>query len=118
MLRAKKLIQPPSVKSLMPLLAGGLSVQLRSLALSFGLLSVTRATLSMDSTGTMAAAHSITVNLWQLAGVVLLALSNAATILIPQVRNNNPHVRYHKYNTNVRTKNSCAPRRSTSVCCL
>jgi len=34
--------------------------------------------------GTMAAAHSITVNLWQLVGVILLALSNAATILIPQ----------------------------------
>lgn len=35
----------------------------------------------------MAAAHTITVNLWQLAGVVLLALSSVATILIPQVLN-------------------------------
>lgn len=32
----------------------------------------------------MAAAHTITVNLWQLAGVVLLALSTVGTILIPQ----------------------------------
>jgi MATE family multidrug resistance protein len=35
----------------------------------------------------MAAAHTITVNLWQLAGVVLLALSSVATILIPQMLN-------------------------------
>jgi len=78
------LIRLPSWGSLAPLLVGGAAVQLRSLALNLGLLAVTRATLAMDPSGTMAAAHTITVNLWQLAGVVLLALSTVGTILIPQ----------------------------------
>lgn len=78
------LVRVPTWSSLAPLLVGGLAIQLRSLALNLGLLSVSRATMMMDPTGTAAAAHAITVNLWQVAGVVLLALSSAATILIPR----------------------------------
>jgi len=87
LLTLTSLIRVPKVKDLLPLFRGGLAVQLRSLALNLGLLSITRATITMDPAGTMAAAHTITVNLWQLAGVVLLALSSVATILIPQVLN-------------------------------
>ena len=200
LLTLTSLIRVPKVKDLLPLFRGGLAVQLRSLALNLGLLSITRATITMDpagtaspsppldilprlprrgcvflvvrahlvrpmavhsarrvrtayicssvmmtihsaasaplpgvrgaaaitmpgslqgeyraggrthtpsrvappaaarqlhlltylltaAAGTMAAAHTITVNLWQLAGVVLLALSSVATILIPQVLN-------------------------------
>eukprot|EP00976_Prorocentrum_cordatum_P036827 749272-Prorocentrum_minimum.AAC.1 len=126
----KGLVRIPTWSSLGPLLVGGLAIQLRSLALNIGLLSVSRATLvrsrplltppcsdfppfltppcsdflplspplalistpssdfppsqMMDPSGTAAAAHAITINLWQIAGVVLLALSSAATILIPK----------------------------------
>lgn len=49
-------------------------------------LAVTRTTQAMDTTGTAAAAHAITIQLWQLGGVVLLALSVTASIIVPQER--------------------------------
>ena len=47
----------------------GLSVQLRAVALNIAFLAVTRTTQQLDSSGTAAAAHAITVQLWQLGGV-------------------------------------------------
>ena len=75
-----------SVSSMKPLLLGGLGVQLRAISLNVAFLAVTRTTQALDKTGTAAAAHAITVQLWQLGGVVLLALSVTAGILVPQER--------------------------------
>lgn len=69
--------------ALRPLLMSGLSVQLRAVALNIAFLSVTRTTQRLDSSGTAAAAHAITVQLWQLGGVVLLAMSTVASIVVP-----------------------------------
>ena len=85
MIRTKS-IKVPSLSSMKPLLLGGLGVQLRSISLNVAFLAVTRTTQALDKTGTAAAAHAITVQLWQLGGVVLLALSVTAGILVPQER--------------------------------
>eukprot|EP01035_Chromulina_nebulosa_P002520 gene2520-3410_t len=83
MVSVKKLLRFPSMSSLSPLLISGLSVQMRAVALNIAFLAVTRTTQQLDSSGTAAAAHAITVQLWQLGGVVLLAMSTVASIIVP-----------------------------------
>ena len=74
----------PSMNALAPLLKGGLSVLFRQIAINIAFLTVVRKTQALDpSNGVAAAAHAITVQLWNLGGVILLALSSVATILIP-----------------------------------
>lgn len=74
---------PPSFSQLAPLLVGGAGVLARSLAMNFAFLSVTRATQAIDQTGAAAAAHTIAMQVWQLGGVVLFALSAVAGVLVP-----------------------------------
>jgi len=83
MLSSRKLLRLPSFNALRPLLVGGLSVQMRAVALNIAFLAVTRTTQKLDSSGIAAAAHAITVQLWQLGGVVLLAMSTVASIMVP-----------------------------------
>lgn len=80
----QSMVRPPKWEALRPLLTGGFAVQLRSVAINLTFLAVTSATLAMDPSGEAAAAHTISTQLWQLGGVVLLALSSCASILVPQ----------------------------------
>lgn len=68
-------------------MAGGFAVQLRAIAINITYLAVTRATIQIDATGTSAAAHTISLQLWQLGTIILYALSSLATIFIPQALN-------------------------------
>lgn len=97
LLDIKTLFRIPSLSNLKPLISSGLTVQMRAVALNIAFLAVTRRTQSLDSTGIAAAAHSISLQVWQLTGFILLALSNVASILVPnelakakQSGNNNP----------------------------
>lgn len=72
----------PTKQQLLPLLSGGLSIQARALAIEFAFLTVSRATQT-DTTGFKGAAHAVTVQLWQLGSVVLLAMSTAGSTLVP-----------------------------------
>lgn len=74
---------PPSPAQLAPLLGRGAGVLARSIAMNAAFLSVTRCTQSLDPTGALAAAHTISMQTWQLGGVVLFALSAVASILVP-----------------------------------
>ena len=74
----------PKWSSLKPLLVGGVGVQMRAVAMNIAFLAVTRTTQALDADGTAAAAHAITIQLWQLGGIVLLALSTVASILVPR----------------------------------
>ena len=38
----------------------------------------------MDATGTAAAAHAVTVTIWQVAGIVLFGFGSAAGVLVPK----------------------------------
>lgn len=83
MIKVEKMLKPPSIEALKPLLLGGLGVQMRAVALNIAFLAVTRTTQALDSSGTAAAAHAITIQLWQLGGIFLLALSTVAAIIVP-----------------------------------
>mmetsp|Transcript_13028 Transcript_13028/g.40180 ORF Transcript_13028/g.40180 Transcript_13028/m.40180 type:complete len:471 (-) Transcript_13028:283-1695(-) len=82
-----KLLKPPPLSSFAPLIVGGAGVLARSLALNTAFLSVTRATQALDPTGGAAAAHTIAMQVWQLGGVVLFALSSVAAVLVPAALN-------------------------------
>lgn len=73
----------PSRAALTRLATAGGAVQLRSAALNLAFLWITKTVQGLDSTGTAAAAHAVTIQLWQLGGVVLFALSTVASIIIP-----------------------------------
>jgi len=81
------MVRPPSWKALGTLLVGGAGVQLRAVAQNITFLAVMRAILTMDETGTAAAAHTISSQVFQLGVIAILALSTIATILIPQRMN-------------------------------
>ena len=59
----------------------------RAIALNLAFLSVTRTTQRLDATGTAAAAHAVALQLWQLGGVILFAVSTVASILVPSELN-------------------------------
>jgi len=82
-LKLGKVFRLPSWQRLKPLLVGGAAVQLRALALNMVFLAVTRKTQALDETGILAAAHAITIQLWQLGGVVLFGISGAAAVMVP-----------------------------------
>eukprot|EP00594_Rhizosolenia_setigera_P006931 CAMPEP_0178950594 /NCGR_PEP_ID=MMETSP0789-20121207/6743_1 /TAXON_ID=3005 /ORGANISM="Rhizosolenia setigera, Strain CCMP 1694" /LENGTH=614 /DNA_ID=CAMNT_0020631345 /DNA_START=369 /DNA_END=2213 /DNA_ORIENTATION=+ len=83
MVRWSKLLKLPQWATLKPLLLGGLALQLRNLALNITFLSVARVTQSIDNSGVSAAAHSIAIQVFQVGGVVLLAMSTVAQTLVP-----------------------------------
>ena len=97
LINVQTILKPPKFNDLKPLISNGLTVQLRAIAMNFAFLAVTRRTQSLDSSGISAAAHSISLQVWQLTGFVLLALSTVAAILVPnelskakQIGNDNP----------------------------
>jgi len=81
----KVILQPPSMKSLGPLLKGGAGVGIRSLAMNFAFLAVQRAVQQLDSTGTAAAAHTVAGLVWQIGGVFLYALSSVSSMVTASV---------------------------------
>ncbi|VEU45176.1 unnamed protein product [Pseudo-nitzschia multistriata] len=78
-----KLVRPPSWASLKPLVKGGAALQLRNLSLNLTFLAVARVTQSIDQSGVAAAAHAMAIQTFQIGGIVLLALSTVAQIMVP-----------------------------------
>lgn len=74
-------LRPPSKEMLAKLAAAGGAVQVRNVALNLAFVAITRTTQTLDTSGVSAAAHSVTIALWQLGGVVLFAMGSVATIL-------------------------------------
>lgn len=77
------LVHAPPLKSIVPLLIGGLTMQVRAFAINAALLGVTRATQRLDNKGTAAAAHAISAQLFQLGSIASLAMSTVASVMIP-----------------------------------
>ena len=78
------MFRTPSWSAIGKLMVGGAAVQMRSVAQNITFLAVMRAILTMDSTGTAAAAHTVSAQMFQLGLISVLALSTLAAILIPQ----------------------------------
>lgn len=83
LIRWSKLIKLPTWKSLEPLVKGGLALQLRNMSLNLTFLAVARVTQSIDQSGVAAAAHAMAIQTFQIGGIVLLAVSTVAQIVIP-----------------------------------
>lgn len=83
LVKVSKLFSLPKIERLMPLLKGGAALQLRNFALNLTFLAVTRVTQSIDDTGVAAAAHAMSIQTFQIGGIVLLALSTVAQFVVP-----------------------------------
>lgn len=83
LIKASKLFRLPSWSKLMPLIKGGFAMQLRLIAFNITFIAVARVTQGIDKSGVAAAAHELALQTFQLGGVVLLALSVVAQIMIP-----------------------------------
>jgi MATE family multidrug resistance protein len=83
LIRWSKILKLPSFTSLIPLLKGGMALQLRSFALNITFLMVARVIQSMDDTGVAAAANAMATQTFQLGGIVLGALSMVAQTVVP-----------------------------------
>jgi putative MATE family efflux protein len=83
LIRIRKLFRIPPWSKLEPLLRGGAALQLRNVALNLTFLAVARVTQSIDQTGVSAAAHAMTIQVFQVGGIVLLALSTVSQTVIP-----------------------------------
>lgn len=83
MIRWSKIFRLPSWTKLKPLLKGGAALQLRNVALNLTFLAVARVTQSLDNDGIAAAAHALAIQVFQIGGIVLLALSTVAQTVVP-----------------------------------
>jgi len=81
LVKSSTLLRPPSKELMERLAAAGGAVQVRNIALNLAFAAITKTVQGLDATGVSAAAHSVTIALWQLGGVVLFAMSSVATIL-------------------------------------
>jgi MATE family multidrug resistance protein len=83
LIKISKIFKLPAWSKLAPLIKGGFAMQLRLIAFNITFIAVARVTQSIDKTGVAAAAHEMALQTFQLGGVVLLALSVVAQIMIP-----------------------------------
>lgn len=91
MVQFANILRPPSWTRLQPLLQGGAALQLRNVALNLTFLAVARVVQGIDSSGVSAAAHAISIQTFQVGGIVLLGLSTVAQTVVP----NDLVERYH-----------------------
>ncbi|KAL7441578.1 hypothetical protein ACHAXH_010011 [Discostella pseudostelligera] len=78
-----KLFKPPSMKSLLPLIQGGLAMLLRQTTLNVAFVSAARRAQEMDPSGVSAAAYGITMQIYSLGVVAHLGVQGTAAALIP-----------------------------------
>ena len=83
LIKMSKIFRLPAWSILLPLIKGGLALQLRMVAFNITFMAVARVTQGIDKTGVAAAAHEMALQTFQLGGVVLMALSVVAQIVIP-----------------------------------
>jgi len=83
----KALLRVPKWAAILPLLMGSISVQIRSIAMQGSFVVVAKTAISLDATGTAAAAHTIAQQLFRIGLYIMLALSGLATALVPQAVN-------------------------------
>lgn len=81
----KLLLKPPSLKSLAPLLQGGLTMLGRQAVLNLSFVFAARRAQAMDPSGVSAAAYGIVMQIYSLGIVLQLAMQGTAASLVPSV---------------------------------
>jgi putative MATE family efflux protein len=77
------LLRPPSWKSMAPLLQGGAAMLIRQLALNAGFLVATKRAHTMDPTGVAGAAYGITMQIYSVGIIMLVAMQSTTAALVP-----------------------------------
>ena len=77
------LLKPPPMKSILPLLQGGAAMLFRQLSLNVGFLFATRRAQMMDPTGVSGAAYGITMQIYSVGIIMLVAMQTTAAALVP-----------------------------------
>eukprot|EP01041_Mallomonas_annulata_P001801 gene1801-3493_t len=90
LIRMTEIIRIPSFTELKPLLLGGMTIQMRAMALNVAILAGWRSVHRIDSTGVTAAAHAIATQFWQLGCIAIIALSTVATPVLSSVATDVP----------------------------
>jgi putative MATE family efflux protein len=86
LIRWSKLLRPPSLTSLLPLIKGGAAMLLRQATLNVAFVSAARRAQVMDPTGVSAAAYGITMQIYSLGVVAHLGVQGTAAALVPSSR--------------------------------
>ncbi len=81
-----KLLKPPSLKSLMPLIQGGLAILLRQATLNVAFVTAARRAQAMDPTGVSGAAYGITMQIYSLGVVAHLGVQATAASMVSSSR--------------------------------
>lgn len=83
LIRWSKVLKPPPISAILPLLQGGAAMLFRQMAINIGFLVATRRAQAMDPTGVSGAAYGITMQIYSIGIIMLLAMQNCAAALVP-----------------------------------
>lgn len=83
-------LEPPPLKTLLPLLRSGAAMLFRQATLNVAFLTAARRAQSMDPSGVSAAAYGITMQVYSIGVVVHLAIQSAAATLVPSALASSP----------------------------
>ncbi len=83
LIRWSKVLKPPPLSRILPLLQGGAAMLFRQMAINVGFLVATRRAQIMDPTGVAGAAYGITMQIYAVGIIMLVAMQNCAAALVP-----------------------------------
>jgi putative MATE family efflux protein len=83
LVRWSMLLKPPPMSSIIPLLQGGAAMLFRQMAINIGFLVATRRALTMDPTGVAGAAYGVTMQIYSVGIIMLIAMQNCAAAMVP-----------------------------------
>ena len=86
LVRISRLLKPPSLKALIPLIQGGAAILLRQATLNVAFVYAARRAQLMDSSGVSAAAYGITMQIYSLGVVAHLGIQATAASMVSSGR--------------------------------
>lgn len=86
LIKLSRLLKPPSLKALLPLIQGGLAILLRQATLNVAFVFAARRAQAMDPSGVSAAAYGITMQIYSLGVVAHLGIQATAASMVASAR--------------------------------
>jgi len=86
LVRFSKILRPPAWTRVKPLVQGGAAIFFRNLTLNVAFLAAARRAQAMDSTGIMAAAYGIVMQIYYVGVVCHIGIQSTAATLVPSTK--------------------------------
>jgi len=86
LVKLTRLLKPPSLKALIPLIQGGLAILLRQATLNVAFVCAARRAQALDPSGVSAAAYGITMQIYSLGVVAHLGIQATAASMVSSAR--------------------------------